>query len=398
MPLSTGARTSFEQFILDRQKQLSGGNKSYKISPEEYNKAAVEFFGKIEDQLPQGAKITRTISPLEVEYELNGKTYKAFRNTDSNLGINTGRVQTTQLGSLIDSQSAAGEQDLLKQLLPQLFGTSAQQGQQSQLNARTDGAIRTGSGGVGGSDITTLDPRGNISWLDKLMGNANRLANRQGFVPIDPATQQLLDTLTANTRGQLNQQFNDQSSQLVADLYGRGVNRSSIAGDQANKLLQGQGLVGAQAEADAAARALQVLQFLTQAEQGNLALAGEQYTSGAQQAQSDKTDLRNFALRLLDQALSRETSGIQLNQSQQQIDNNMSQFEQNYGLQRDQFEAQAAQQRRANRLQMISSVLNGVLGLGSSLIGGGALKGLGSVFGGGGGAGAPPVGGDGGYG
>lgn len=375
MSVATGARTSFEQFILDRQKQLSGGNKSYKITPEEYNKAAVEFFGKIEDSLPEGAKITRQISPLEVEYELNGKTYKAFRNTDSNLGINTGRVQINQLGSLIDDQSAAGEQDLLKQLLPNLFGQSA-----------TTGGLNP-----------TLDPRGNISWLDKLMANADKLAGREGFVPIDPKTQSYLDTIKANTQGQLQQQFDEQSSQLVADLFGKGINRSNLAGDQANKLLQGQGLVSAQAESDAASRALAVMQFLTQAEQGNLALAGEQYTSGAQQSQSDKTDMRNFALRLLDQALSRETSGIQLNQSQQQIDNQMSQFEQNYGLQRDQFEQQAAQQRRANRLQMISSILNGALGFGSAIASGG----LSGLFGGGtkgGLAGGIPVGGDGGYG
>ncbi len=367
MPLATGARTSFEQFILDRQKQLSGGNKSYKITPEEYNKAAVEFFGKIEDQLPQGAKVTRQVSPLEVEYELDGKTYKAFRNTDSNLGINTGRVQTTQLGSLIDSQSGAGEQDLLKQLLPQLFGQ----------------AVNPNGG------TSTLDPRGNVSWLDKLMGNADKLANRSGFVPIDPATQGLLDTLKSNTQGQLKQQFDDQSGQLVADLFGRGINKSNLAGQEANRLLQGQGLVGAQAEADAAQRALQVSQFLTQSEQGNLALAGEEYTSGAQQSQQNRQQGLDFAVKLLDQALNREISGTQLNQSQQQIDNNMSQFEQNYGLQRDQFEMQAAQQRRANRLQMISSILNGALGIGSAVAG---IPGIGSIFGGGSKGGYTPVG------
>lgn len=369
MSVATGARTSFEQFILDRQKQLSGGNKSYKITPEEYNKAAVEFFGKIEDTLPPGAKVTRTISPLEVEYELNGKTYKAFRNTDSNLGINTGRVQTTQLGSLIDSQSSAGEQDLLKQLLPQLFGEAS-----GTNGSRQASPQRGQQGGV----QPNPNAQGGQSWLDKLMGNADRLANRSGFVPIDPTTQALLDTLTANTRGQLNQQFDDQSGKLVADLYGRGINRSNLAGQEANRLLQGQGLVSAQTEADAANRALSVMQFLTQAEQGNLALAGEQYTSGAQQAESNRQGNLSFAMNLLNQALQRETQGIALNQDQQRIDNNMSQFEQSYGLQRDQFEQQAAQQRRANRLQMISSILGGALGIGTSLFSGGLFGSSGS--------------------
>ena len=390
MSVATGARKSFGRLILDRQKQLSDGNKKYIIAPEEYNKAAVEFFGKLEDTLPPGAKITRTISPLELEYELNGKTYKAFRNTDSNLGINTGRVQTTQLGSLVDSQSGAGEQDLLKQLLPQLFGDS------SKNAAGRQAAPQRGQQG-GNKTATNPNAQGGQNWLDKLMGTADKLAGRSGFVPIDPKTQELLDVLTNNTRGQLDQQFDDQSSQLVADLYGKGINKSNLAGQEANRLLKGQGLVGAQAEADAATRSLQVMQFLTQAEQGNLALAGEQYTSGAQQSESNRQGNLSFAMNLLNQALERETSGIQLNQSQQQIDNNMSQFEQQLGFNRDQFEAQAAQTRRANRLQMISSILNGVLGIGTSL----ATGGLSSIFSSGTGAGragAPPIGGDGGYG
>ena len=55
MSVATGARTSFEKFILDRQKELSKklGKKDYQITPEEYNKAVNEFFGPI--PLPEGA-------------------------------------------------------------------------------------------------------------------------------------------------------------------------------------------------------------------------------------------------------------------------------------------------------------------------------------------------------
>jgi hypothetical protein len=398
MSVATGARTSFEQFILDRQKQLSGGNKHYVITPEEYNKAAVEFFGKIEDTLPEGAKVTRQISPLEVEYTMpDGKTYKAFRNTDSNLGINTGKVETTQLGSLIDKQSGAGEQDLVKQILPQLFPGLNVAGQTNtgQVPGRQ---TATDALGLTPNSPTATDNSDVGTWLDKLMANANQLGGTKGFVPIDATTQQYLDTINQNTQGQLNQQFTDQSGKLVADLYGKGINKSNLAGTQANRLLQGQGLVQAQAQSDAANRALSVMQYLTQAQQGNLALAGEEYGQGGQQATANRNSNLGFATNLLNQALQREVSGTQLSQSEQQISNQQSQFEQQYGLARDQFEAQAATQRRAAHLQLISSILGGVLGVGSSLIGGGALKGLGSIFGGAGNGGPPPIGGDGGYG
>ena len=76
MSVATGARTSFEKFILDRQKELSKklGKKDYQITPEEYNKAVNEFFGPI--PLPEGAvEVSRT--PTELIYKgSDGRTIR----------------------------------------------------------------------------------------------------------------------------------------------------------------------------------------------------------------------------------------------------------------------------------------------------------------------------------
>lgn len=379
MSVATGARTGFEQFILDRQKQLGQtlGNKKYVISPEEYNKAAVEYFGKLEDTLPQGAKIVQNVSPLEVIYETpDGKRYRAFRNTDSSLGINTGRVQTSLLSSPIENQSAAGEQDMLKALLPNLFAS---------LGANAPGAGTLIDGNTG--QVVNSGNVSNSPFLSGLFDTANQLANAQGFVPIDEQTQQFLDTIKSAGDQKLQQQFDDESGSLVANLFGRGINKSNLAGQAAARLSQQHGLVQAQSEADAAQRALQVLQMLTQFRQGNLALAGEQYGSGYQAETGRQNNILNFVDSLLKQALTRETSGVQLSQSQEQIDNQMNQFEQNLGLQRDQFESQAAAQRHAQRMAMINSIIGGLTGAATSLFapgsgifgksaGGGSLKGV----------------------
>lgn len=334
--VSIGARTAFEKAVLDRQKQLSGGKKGYVISPEEYNKLAQEFFGKIEDKLPPGAKVIQTISPLEVVYELNGKQYTAKRNTDSDLGMDTGRIETKMMGSPIESQSAAGEMGYLKQLMPDLF-----------KNLEGKGADQ--------------------NWLDKLMGNADALAGQKGFVPIDAATRVLLDLQQEAEDQKLNQQFADQQSSLVADLYGKGINRSNLAGQAGSQLMQGQGLVRSQSMANAANRELSTMQFLTQMLQGNKALAGDQYATGAGLTMGRNTNTLNFVAQLLDQSLRRETSGVQLQQGQQQLDQNQYQFDKNYGLQKTMMDLSDLQRRQAQQAAKWKSIIGGVTSLGTSL-------------------------------
>lgn len=344
MPAMLGARTGFEQFILDRQKQLSQGKKNYAISPEEYNKAAVEYFGKIEDKLPPGAKVVQTISPLEVIYELDGKQYRAFRNTDSNLGIDTGRIETQRTGSYTSNSDK-----LLESLLPTV---------QQKLQGTEDK---------------------NKSWLDALFNNANNLANQKGVVALDPATQALLDVITQAEQGQLDRLFKSQQGDLVSDLYGRGMNRSSVAATAAGELGRSQGLVQQQSNADAAARALGLIQFLTQQQQGNRALAGDQYATGAELTMGREGRELDF----ITQLLNRELQGVGLEQNQQQINNQAANDLRNFSLNNTQLELQAAQQRRANRMQLINSIIGGVTSLATGGLGSLVGKGLGSLMGGG---------------
>lgn len=330
--VSIGARTAFEKFILDRQKQLSKqlGKKDYQITPDEYNKAVTEFFGEI--PLPNGAKeVSRTAT--ELIYELNGKQYRAFRNTDSNLGIDTGRIETDQQGSLIDPTLGIGEKDAAGRLLNTLAGSDQN------------------------------------SFINRLIDNVTRLQQNPALAAIDGEAKAALDAIDAATQAKLKQQFGEDSSQLVAQLYGRGINKSSIAGDQANKLLQGQGLVQAQAQSDAAQRELAIRQFLSQLGQGNLALAGDQLVSGFQSG-------GNVLNNILNNLLQRETTGIELQQAQQQIRNQQNQFDKQYGLAQDQLAVQAQAQRQAARRSLISSIINGVAGVAT----GGLTSGLSSLF------------------
>lgn len=370
--VSVGARTGFERFILDRQKQLSAGNKGYVITPEEYAKAAKEYFGDI--PLPEGAKeVSRT--PLELIYEVNGKRYRAFRNTNSDLGLDTGKIETSQTSAIpgvpdtavpaIAPQSVAGEADLATRLLPKLeeylgkaFGAGQTPGQQA----------------------------GTQPWMDALMNNANKLGQPPALASLDPQTAAALAAIENANQMKLQQGFEDQSGDLVASLYGKGINRSSIAGSQANRLLQGQGLVQAQSNSDAAMRELALRQYLTTTGQQGLATAGEQYGAGGglalnsfQASNAQAGQGIQLLEALLQQMLQRETAGITLNQGQQQITNQNDQFTDSFGLSNLQNELADQQRRHQNNAQMWSQIVGGGLSLATSLFapGAGLLSGLG---------------------
>ena len=377
MSVATGARTSFEKFILDRQKELSKtlGKKDYQITPEEYNKAVNEFFGPI--PLPEGAvEVSRT--PTELIYKgSDGRTYRAFRNTDSNLGIDVGRIETdlSQIpgapqGSLIANQSSAGEQDFAKQL-------------QQMVSDYFSNNFNSGK--------SPAEQAGTQQWLDALFKNAQQLGQTPTLAGLDPETRASLQAITDANLAQLNQQFNDQSGSLAAQLFGRGINRSSVAATQAGRLLQGQGLVQQQALSDAAQRELAVRQLLTSLGQQGLVSAGEQYTSGGNLAlgsyNANNQQLnQGIALlqNLLQQALQRETAGVSLGLEQQQIKNQANQFDKNYGLAQAQYETAAAQARQAAHRQLVGSILSGIASVAAApFTGGASLIGLGGLLGGG---------------
>lgn len=339
MSVATGARTAFEKYILDKQKAISKqvGKKDYQITPDEYNKAVVEFFGEI--PVPSDAKQVISQSPTELIYvDSKGIQKRIFRNTDSNLGAETGRLETQLQSSPLDPSFT----DALS-------------------NAATARLSQTQN-----------DQR----WLDALFNNATRLTNPAALSSIDPATEARLNEIKAATDAKLNQQFNDEAGQLVAQLFGKGVNRSSVAATQAGRVSQAHGLVQAQAESDAAQRELQIRQFLSQLGQGNAALAGEEFASGAQLSQQELEQL-------ISALTNREVAGQQLLQGDQALNLDRYKFDKNYGLDVAKYETAAQAQRQAAHRSLISSIINGVAGIATSGIS--SLFNRGSSGGGGGG-------------
>jgi hypothetical protein len=89
------------------------------------------------------------------------------------------------------------------------------------------------------------------------------LTSPLAFAQLDPQTLAQLKAIS-DAEQAANAQINeDQRGQLVAQLYGNRVNQSSIANQAAANFAQRYGLVQQQQQSDAAARLLQLQQFLT---------------------------------------------------------------------------------------------------------------------------------------
>jgi hypothetical protein len=231
--------------------------------------------------------------------------------------------------------------------------------------------------------------------LTQMQQIAGQLSAPAALAQIDPATQQLLAQIAAAQNAQIQQQFDTGQGNLIAGLYGRGVNQSSIANQAAGDLLQKQGLVQQQALSDQAQRKLALQQFLTQQGQGNLALALQglgqaagldlnQFTAG-QQARAQTLDQAIQQLNsLLGIQTQRDIASESLSLDLQKLMENMRQF--NVGSYLD-AEKIRAQERMAKPSKM--STLAGIIGAIGSIVaapltGGASLAGLGSIFSGGG--------------
>jgi len=156
---------------------------------------------------------------------------------------------------------------------------------------------------------------------------------------LDPATQAALKQIQDAQNAQLQDQFNKAQGTSVAQLVGRGVGSSSIAGQIMNQLLQGQGLVQQQANSDAASRQLGVQQYLT----------------GANQTQNQ--NLQQYLNSLLQIGTQRDISGAQLGLQQQQMSQQDQQF---YAQLQQQILQFQEQQREAQRQNLLNNIFKGV--------------------------------------
>lgn len=107
-----------------------------------------------------------------------------------------------------------------------------------------------------GPSFMTEDERRILSGLQDRISNPSL----QNFSPEDQA---FLDQINAAENAALEQQFEDAQGKLVSSLFGRGVEASSIAGTEAARLAQEQGLVRATSLANQGQRALGLKEFLS---------------------------------------------------------------------------------------------------------------------------------------
>lgn len=190
---------------------------------------------------------------------------------------------------------------------------------------------------------------------------------------LSPEDQALLQTIAQATQQQLNQRFEREGGELVSQLFGRGVQQSSLAGGALADLLQAQGLVQNQASSDAAARQLGLQQFLTQLSSG----------TGA--------DILGL---LTGQETQRGIASGQIAQQGRELDQRASEAARNFLLEFEKFQASQRRSPLGAILSGVGSLAAAIPGVGTAI--GAGLSGLGRIItgsaGSGGGTGIPGYG------
>lgn len=258
--------------------------------------ALTEFFGPIDESvLPPGATIiSRSPDGLNIRYrDREGYEHNLTRNTDAR---NAGTF-----GDINDQSSR-----------PPVLPATAEPG----VGALFDRVV---------SDLT----------------------NRGGFAELPDDVRAELEAIQAASDAQLQQMFTQGQGQLVANLFGQGTNRSTLAGDAASRLLQGQGLVQQQSNADAAGRRLALQEFLS-----------------GQNA--------NLFSNITGQNTQREIAGANVALGRDQLAQQQDQFMETLRFQREQADAQ--------RGSFLRSLLSGAASAGLSFFGGGIPTAVGGIL------------------
>jgi hypothetical protein len=106
--------------------------------------------------------------------------------------------------------------------------------------------------------------KGQQQFTEQLQGKLqSRLNQPAQFAPLPPDVQAQLDAISAAERGDIQKQATDARGQIVAQLYGNNVNKSSIADDQSARFLEVLGRLNQQQASGAAQRGIGLQQYLT---------------------------------------------------------------------------------------------------------------------------------------
>jgi len=363
--------TGYQKAISDLAHRLglTGSRESEVYSRPEFQDFINQYFGQI--PLPPGVSESQIVSRggSYVDYrDAEGYIHRLERDLHGGSPtVGQVRETTTNRPGILPLPSQQQQTDLISQLL-------------SQLTQQFNQPI----------------PQPDISqWLAQMDRIAQQLQQPAQLQPLSDQNLALLNQMAAAQNAQLQQQFNQSQGSLIAQLYGQGVNQSSIANQAAADLLQRQGLVQQQALSDQAARQLGLQQFLTQQGQGNLALALQglgqagqlglvQFTAGQQARGQTIEEMIQQVNNLLGLQTNRDIASSSLGLDFQKFLEQTRQF--NVGSQLEAEKIRASERMAKQNRPSIFSTIAGLAGslLAAPLTGGASLAGLGSIFGGGG--------------
>jgi hypothetical protein len=359
MPVSN--LSAWQQFL---SQKFPGKNASF--TPDQLAAAADEFFGTI--PIPPGAQVISR-SGAGVEYvDADGYRHILRRELDGR-SPNAGQV-TTNTDRPNIAQTPAQTSGLLNSLTGGARGVVDQQFANALAQAR-------------GERPAAFDP-GIQGYLDQITALAGQLQARPELAALDPETAAALAAINERDRLALSEQFDTESARNIAQLFGNRTQQSSIATNAVGQMLQKQGLVSAQQQAEAAQRELMLRQFLTgqQQQQRELALQGLLGGAGAQlqgfqastgAAQNSTNALLDLLTALSGQQMQRDISSAQIGLGDRELEERRRQA--NLGFELDQ---QEADRRLAESNSLFNKIMQG-LQVGGSLAGGigGLIGGLG---------------------
>ncbi len=354
------ALNAFQKEVQSLAKRLGlkGSREREVYNRPEYQQLLQNFYGNI--QLPAGVSesqiINRDVGSLTYR-DAEGYEHRLERNLDGT-SSDLGRVtesSTNRPEVLPVSKQIPGTENAIQQALGVLSGV------------------------LGGGQQQFANPEGNGQFFG-LPTNGNPNATTQGFQGtgalgnLSPADKALLDQITKTTLERVGQQFTKQGGGLVASLYSRGMNESTLANDAIARLTREQADAESGVLADAAGRELGIRQFLTDL--------------------STKSSLDLFNS-IMGNETTRSVSSGQLGLGREELGQRRIDSDRQFQLEQQKLDLQRKAQ------SPWRSILSAVATLGASAIPGiGAFLGpaVGAATGGFGKAGRPPVGGDGGYG
>ena len=344
---------------LAKRLGLKGSREREVYNRPEYQQLLQNFFGNI--QLPAGVSESQIISR-----DVGSITYRDAEGYEHRLERNLDGT-SSDLGRVTESST---DRPAVLPVTKQIPGTE---------NAIQQ-ALSVLSGGVfGGGQQQFANPEGNGQFFG-LPVNGNQNATTQGFQGtgalgnLSPADEALFNTMLQDALTQLDQQSQSVGGRLVAELYGRGMNESTLANDAVSRLNEGLLRARGGVLADDASRRLDTRRFLTDL--------------------STKSALDLFNS-IMGNETQRGVSSGQLGLGREELGQRRIDSDRQFQLEQQKLDLQRRSQ------SPWRSILSAVATLGASAIPGiGAFLGpaVGAATGGFGKAGRPPAGGDGGYG